>query len=208
LNAQEGGGLAPDRRIAYFDGLAAEWDACGPDPEQTLHRVTELADLLELRPGEDLLEVGCGTGQLTQWLADRVRPGRVTAVDFAPAMLEQARAKGIDAEFRLADVCRDDLGRGRFDVGLCFHSFPHFRDQAAALSSLSAALRPSGRLIVMHLRSSAELNAFHDSVGGAVAGDHLPVGEAWEPLLTGAGLRTARLIDKPGLFFLRAVPST
>ena len=135
-----------DPRISFFDGLAAGWDdsqeACG----NTVEKLEGRARLLELRSGESVLEVGCGTGQLTGWLAAQVRPGRVVGVDFSPEMLRKARSKGIPATFRLADVCQDDLGIAEFDLALCFHSFPHFRDQPAALRNLATCLKPGGRL--------------------------------------------------------------
>ena len=202
---KDSGRCSNDPRVAFFDHQASTWDSSEQPPAETLERLAEHAGLLELGRGEDVLEVGCGTGQLTRWLADVVRPGKVTAVDFSPAMLEKAGTKDIDAEFRLADVCGDSLGRERFDVAFCFHSFPHFRDQAAALANIAGALKPAGRLIVMHLDGSAEINAFHDSVGGAVEGDHLPIGDEWERLLGAAGLREVRRIDEQGLFFLRAM---
>ena len=198
--------MAPcdDPRIAFFDRLAAEWDVSEQDPGATIARLNELANYLDLRPGEDLLEVGFGTGQITGWLAERVLPGRVVGIDFSAKMLQVARSKGIAAEFRLADVCRDDLGRAEFDGALCFHSFPHFRDQSVALRNLARCLKPGGRLIVMHLRSRADVNAFHQSVGGVIATDLLPDDNQWERWLDMAGLKKQKMIDGPGLFFLRA----
>jgi ubiquinone/menaquinone biosynthesis C-methylase UbiE len=192
-----------DPRIAFFDCLAATWDDEEQDPAETIRRLESLHDLLALRPGEDLLEVGCGTGQLTGWLAERVRPGRVTAIDFAPEMIRKATSKG-GGVFRVADVCRDDLGKEEFDVALCFHSFPHFRDQPAALRNLAHCLKPGGRLIVLHLKSRAEINAFHHHVGGPVGGDFLPADDAWKQWLAAASLKAAEIIDDPEFFFLRA----
>jgi len=194
-----------DARAGYFAELAPRWDTGGQDPAATVDRLAQLRDLLGLEHGIDLLEVGCGTGQITGWLADQVAPGRVVAVDFAEAMLECARRKVTTAEFRFADVCSTDLGERCFDVALCFHSFPHFRDQGAAAINLARALRPGGRLLVMHLASRAEINAFHDQVGGAVSGDHLPAPTEWETLLPQAGLRLTDYQDREGLFFLAAV---
>lgn len=118
-----------DPRSAYFDALADRWDTCGQDPAGTIRELEKLTAVLALRPGEDLLEVGCGTGQITGWLAARLSPGRVVAVDFARGMLEQARRKNVPAELRCADICSDRLGECCFHVILCFHSFLHFRDQ-------------------------------------------------------------------------------
>ena len=163
------------------------------------------AGLLGLRSGECVLEIGCGTGQLTGWLAERVRPGRVVAIDFSPEMLRVAQSKNIPATFRLADVCQDDLGHAEFDLALCFHSFPHFRDQPVALRNLSRCLKPGGRLIVMHLNSRDEINSFHHGVGGSMADDFLPDDRCWSfgwmPLAFGS----PRISDGQDGFFLRAV---
>ena len=192
-----------DPRIAFFDRHAPHWDTYGSGPQATLDRLTQLKDLLELKPGMNLLEVGCGTGQITQWLADRVHPGRVLAVDFSAQMLEKARVKAITAEFSRADVCSEVLGE-KFDTILCFHSFPHFRDKPAALQNLTRALKPQGQLLILHLSGSREINQFHTHVGGPVAGDHLPEPSEWDRLLSQAGLRKTLLTDQPDLFFLRS----
>jgi ubiquinone/menaquinone biosynthesis C-methylase UbiE len=196
---------ANDPRIEFFGQLAERWDEVGQNPSATVARLAELSSLLDLRPGTDLLEVGCGTGQITGWLAEQVAPGKVVAVDFSEAMLQQARRKHVAAEFRCADACHDDLGTQCFDVVLCFHSFPHFRDQSAAVTNLARALRASGRLIVMHLAGSHAINTFHDHVGGAVAGDHLPSLGIWQTLLASAGLEVRQHEDCDGLFMLVAV---
>ncbi len=194
-----------DPRIAYFDALAEDWDHQEPSAETMVSRMRQHRDLLALKAGEDLLEVGCGTGKTTAWLARQVAPGRVTAVDFSAAMIDRARAKGIDAEFLCADVCEADLGRGRYDVVLCFHAFPHFRDQPGALARLGAALKPAGRLLVMHLAGSEQINRFHAGLSGAVRGDALPAEGDWPGLLVPAGLRLGKLIDREDLYFLEAV---
>lgn len=195
---------ASDPRTAFFDDLAGRWDHGEQSPEETVRRVAELAGHLAIEPGQDVLEVGCGTGQLTGWLVEQASPGKVVAVDFAPAMVAMAQAKSISAEFRVADACGGDLGTDCFDVVLCFHSFPHFRDQPGALRNLARALKPGGRLIVMHLAGSAAINAFHSGVGGVVSGDHLPCAEAWPPILAAAGLRLVSLVDRDDLFLLIA----
>ncbi|MFB3893275.1 MAG: methyltransferase domain-containing protein [Phycisphaerae bacterium] len=194
-----------DPRIGFFDALAANWDNEEPSSQTMTDRLSQHADLLAIKPGLSLLEVGCGTGKTTAWLAAQVAPRRVTAIDFAPEMIARAKAKGINADFACMDVCHDHMGCGRYNVILCFHSFPHFRDQAAALRNFARALKPGGRLIVMHLAGSARINHFHAGVDGPVNGDVLPVGAEWGPLLSTAGLKQTALIDREDLFFLEAV---
>ena len=194
-----------DPRIAFFDALAANWDNKEPTSQAMTAKLRQHVDLLALEPGHMLLEVGCGTGKTTGWLATQVVPGRVTAIDFAPEMIARARDKGIDADFARMDVCHDGLGCEEYDAILCFHSFPHFRDQPGALRNFARALKPAGRLIVMHLVGSAHINHFHAGIDGPVRGDLLPVGDQWPALLGAAGLEQAKLIDGEDLFFLEAV---
>ncbi|RPI64615.1 MAG: class I SAM-dependent methyltransferase [Planctomycetaceae bacterium] len=194
-----------DPRIAFFDNLAANWDNEEPSSETMTARLSQHADILALRAGQSMLEVGCGTGKTTAWLAEQVAPGRVTAVDFAPEMIERAKAKRIDADFACVDVCDTILSAGWYDVILCFHSFPHFRDQSAALRNFARALKPDGRLIVMHLAGSDHINHFHANLAGPVNGDVLPVGDQWPPLLSAVGMKLTKSIDQPDLFFVEAV---
>ncbi|NUQ62938.1 MAG: methyltransferase domain-containing protein [Pirellulales bacterium] len=194
-----------DPRIAFFDRLAATCDVAQPTPTEILRCIEQSADLLQLKPGESVLEVGCGTGPLTGWLAARVRPGRVVAIDFSPAMLDKAKAKCPDAEFRLADACRGPLDESRYDLAFCFRSFPHFRDQAAAVKNLAHALKPGARLVVLHFAGSQEINDLHRKLNDVVSGDYLPPPNEWENLLLAAELRLVELVDRRGLFYLRAV---
>jgi ubiquinone/menaquinone biosynthesis C-methylase UbiE len=194
----------PDPRIAFFDLHAPTWDKTGPDPVATLQRLTELDGRLGLQPGMDVLEVGCGTGQITGWLSERVRPGKVLAIDFSPAMLGKARERHLDAEFALADICLEGPSLGLFDFVLCFHSFPHFRDQPAALRQIRRHLKPGGRLIVLHLAGSDHLNSFHHQIGGAVGHDFLPPAKHWSTMAEEAGLRLTVAEDQPDLFLVQA----
>ncbi len=194
-----------DPRIAYFDSLADGWEAEEPRRGDMIARVELQRGLLGLSAGQDVLEVGCGTGKLTGWLVEQVAPGRVMGIDFSTRMIEQARRTGADAEFACRDVCDGGLGTARFDTIFCFHCFPHFRDSQTALDHLTAAMKPQGRFLVMHLAGSRQLNAFHAALEGPVAADRLPEGEEWNPLLRRAGLREEQRIDREDLFFLRAV---
>lgn len=199
VDGQPGG----DPRVAFFDKHAPTWDETGPDPAATLRRLQDLNGRLGLAAGQDLLEIGCGTGQITGWLTDIVRPGKVVAADFSPVMLEQARNRGLEANFVLMDICREEPVSQQFDVVLCFHSFPHFRDQQAALRQIARLLKAGGQLLVLHLVGSAQLNAFHHRVGGAVGHDHLPPATAWGALLRPVDLKLNEAVDCEDLFLVR-----
>ena len=196
--------VADDPRVDFFDRIAATWDEQKPSQEAMVEHLSVHSDLLGLAAGHQVLEVGCGTGRTTGWLAARVAPGRVTAVDFSPRMIEQARAKRLDAELVCLDVCSESLRPDAFDVALCFHSFPHFRDRPAALANLARSLRPGGRLIIFHMSGSERINGFHSRLEGPVRHDVLPVADEWTGLLGPAGLRQEELIDRDDLYYVCA----
>jgi len=199
--------VAPDPRIAFFDHHAPTWDSDMNQVAQTLQRLKVLRERLGVRPHQDVLEIGCGTGRITGWLAQAVHPGRVVAVDFSPAMLTQARARGVAAEFRLMDICDEVLTQDTFDVAFCFNAFPHFRDQLRALQNIRRLLKPAGELGILHLIGSQQLNAFHAQLSHPVCHDHMPSQHILSDMLASAGLQLGSLTDEPDLFLLKAVPS-
>src|SRR3954467_14442373 len=105
-----------------------------------------------LRPGLDLLDVGCGPGSITVDLAARVAPGRVLGVDVASAPLEQARElaarAGAQAEFRVGDVYALEVDDGSFDVVHAHQVLQHLTDPVAALREMARVCRPGGVVAV------------------------------------------------------------
>src|SRR5881227_251812 len=71
-----------------------------------------------LRPGLDVLDVGCGPGTITVDLAARVAPGRVVGIDISPAPLEEARIlaerKEVQVTFAVGDVHAIEAAAGSF----------------------------------------------------------------------------------------------
>jgi len=113
-----------------------------------------------LRPGLDLLDVGCGPGTLTADLARRVAPGRVTGVDVAAAVVGEAAARAREAgASNVAFVCGDfreaDLAAPSFDVVHAHQVLQHLRDPTGALAAMARLARPGGLVAVRDADYSA-----------------------------------------------------
>jgi SAM-dependent methyltransferase len=113
-------------------------------------------DVLAIRPGAALLDVGCGTGLDTVALAARVGPtGRVVGVDHDPAMLAEAdrRAQAAEMAGRVtherADATALPFPDASFDGCRSERLFQHLSDPAAALAEMARVTRPGGRLAVL-----------------------------------------------------------
>jgi trans-aconitate methyltransferase len=121
-----------------------------PDLYQSSHSFVweygrDVIGLLAPQPGERILDVGCGTGQLT---AEIARAGAdVTGVDQSAAMIAQARHNFPDLRFEVQDVCSLPY-REEFDAvfsNAALHWVTRADDAAAAMAG---ALKPGGRLAV------------------------------------------------------------
>jgi trans-aconitate methyltransferase len=105
----------------------------------------DLIDLLQVAPDEEILDVGCGTGDHVARLAQL--GARVQGVDASPDMIEQARHRHPSLLFSVADVCTLPY-QNRFH-GIFSNACLHWVPQAdAAASALFQAPRPGGRLVV------------------------------------------------------------
>jgi SAM-dependent methyltransferase len=109
--------------------------------------------LPELRPGQDLLDVGCGPGTITADLAALVAPGTVAAVDAAEDVLDKAReataSAGVEnVRFAVADVHALDFPDDSFDIVHAHQVLQHVGDPVRALSELRRVCRPGGTVAV------------------------------------------------------------
>ncbi|SKA82015.1 Ubiquinone/menaquinone biosynthesis C-methylase UbiE [Paucidesulfovibrio gracilis DSM 16080] len=197
-----------ESKIKFFDAQArAPW-ADAPYGEDEEGKLERLLALLPPGRGHDLLEPGCGTGRLTERLAQTVGPkGSVTALDISPRMVESARTRltGMDnAEVLVADLERCVLPKRAYDAVVCHQVFPHFNDPARALERISKLLKPRGRVIVSHFIGRDEVNDVHRKAGTAVENDLLPDAEGMHAMFETVGFSIAVLEDLPGLYLLSA----
>ncbi len=150
------------RRLAARHRLHADYTVTDAPPF-----LRWLFDLEAPAPGERLLEVGCGRGDLWLMNADRLPAAKVTATDASPGMAAEARARlaSQPISVALADVGALPFPAEAFDVVLANHMLYHVADLAAGLAELHRVLRPGGTL---HASTNgaghmAELAAMSDS---------------------------------------------
>jgi ubiquinone/menaquinone biosynthesis C-methylase UbiE len=105
-----------------------------------------------LRPGLDVLDVGCGPGTITVDLAERVAPGRVVGLDVSADPLAEARAlagsRGVAVTFEVGDVYALEAADDSFDVVHAHQVLQHLTDPVAALREMARVCRPGGVLAV------------------------------------------------------------
>jgi len=176
------GTLPPEGVRTMFDRIAPVYDVMNRAMTLGLdRRWRRLAALAVVRPGDDVLDSCCGTGDLA--IADARAGGRVTGVDFSEAMLERARRKAPELAWVRADALDLPFADGTFDVATVAFGVRNVADLDAGLSELARVLRPGGRLAVLEItRPRGVLRAFFRlwfDVLVPLAGKVLPGGAAY-----------------------------
>lgn len=112
-----------------------------------------LAEYLELHGDERVLDVATGTGHAALAIARHLPQGRITGVDFATGMLEQARLKAVDmhvsnVEFIEMDMQSLEFPEGSFDAATCSFGIFFADDMTAQLERIAATVRPGGKIAI------------------------------------------------------------
>jgi cyclopropane-fatty-acyl-phospholipid synthase len=107
----------------------------------------------ELADGQRILELGCGWGSLTLWMAERYPNARITAVSNSRPQREhieaQCRERGLNnVEILTCDVNRLQLDASGFDRCVSIEMFEHMRNYETLLGNISRWLAPGGKLFV------------------------------------------------------------
>jgi SAM-dependent methyltransferase len=126
----------------FFFGLR------GPNAEE--ERAITM-NLLEISPGERLIDVGCGTGNYTRWLAKAARNGLVVGTDASEAMVAAAaeRETADNAAYLRADACDLPFDDGSFDAACSVGVIHMIERPMVAIDEMVRVLAPGGRLVLV-----------------------------------------------------------
>lgn len=162
-------------RIRSAFAAAPDYDANARVQREVATALAARVAALDLPEAPRVLEIGCGTGFLTQALVEAGIGGDWLVTDIAPAMVERCRARlGADRaalRFAVLDGERGEPQGGPFDLVCSSLAAQWFEDAPAALARMAGRLAPGGHLVVTTLgpRSFHEWRAAH-AAEGLVAG--------------------------------------
>ena len=152
-------------------------------------------EALGVGPGARTLEVGCGNGSISAWLAERVAPsGRALAVDLDLSLVD-ARVPGL--ELRQGDIVAGPIDPGGFDLVTARAVLHHVKDVEAAIRNLVASVAPGGAILLIEpdflpvsVAEPADMRAFWDGwlAWSGDQGIDYHVGRSLAPRLAALGL--------------------
>jgi demethylmenaquinone methyltransferase/2-methoxy-6-polyprenyl-1,4-benzoquinol methylase len=152
------------RVAAVFDGVAPHYDLMNDAMSLGMHRLWKkiAIDLLKATPGEHILDLAAGTGDLSRAIAKRVGPtGKVIASDINPNMLEEGRKKCLDTgifnsiEFVVADAQALPFEDNTFDAITMGFGLRNVPEPEKALREMARVLKPGGRALVLEFSKPA-----------------------------------------------------
>jgi len=151
-------GTLPDSQVeAMFDRIAGFYDRMNSVMTAGLHHRwrARAADLADVRPGDRVLDVATGTGDLAIELAGRVTPGgEVVGSDFSEGMLERARAKAAgrpELRFERADALALPYADDEFQAATVGFGARNFGDLERGVGEMARVVRPGGKVVILEI---------------------------------------------------------
>jgi SAM-dependent methyltransferase len=153
-----------------------------------------------IRPGERVLDIGCGAGQTTRDAARAAAPGEVLGIDVSEPMLERARelttAEGLDnVTYERGDAQVHRFASEQFDLAISRFGVMFFADPVAAFANIARALRPGARLVAL-VWQRREANAWELAIDDALQPPAPSAGG--DPFSLGDPATTEGILDRAG----------
>jgi SAM-dependent methyltransferase len=162
---------------------------------------------LAVPPDQDWLDVGCGTGALTETILRQARPRSVTGIDASPTFVQYARAHIVDARatFATGDARTLPVMDAQVDAAVCGLVLNFVPQPETALADMRRAVRPSGVVAAYVWDYAGQMEMMRYFWDAAVALDHAAAAQdegrrfgvcrsdALSALWTGAGLEDVQV---------------
>jgi demethylmenaquinone methyltransferase / 2-methoxy-6-polyprenyl-1,4-benzoquinol methylase len=148
------GTLSEPQVQAMFDRIASVYDLMNSVMTAGMHHRwrARAADMAAIGPGDRVLDVATGTGDLAVELKRRVGPaGEVVGSDFSEGMLELARGKAADIRFEHGNALALPYDDGEFDAATVGFGARNFSDLPQGLREMARVVRPGGRVVILEI---------------------------------------------------------
>lgn len=149
--------------FGYWDEETEDGKAAG---DNLVAELVALGRTLAPAAPERVLDVACGAGGTTRWLAEHVPGAALTAINLSEAQLEATRQRVPGAEVRYMDGAALELVDASFDWVVCVEAAFHFDTRRRFLAEARRVLRPGGLLLVTDLVTrQSRINAWRERLG-------------------------------------------
>jgi len=191
-------------RIEFFDSIATKWDGW-IDPIETQQILKDGLKRFSLSPAETVVDMGCGTGNLTQSILSILGPaGSVFAVDISPNMLKIAQQKIPDQRVRWinTDAANLPMQNETVDRAVFYSVWPHFHHPEEVIKECWRYLKPKAFFHIWHSDSKDTINRIHTNAGVQVQSDILLPAIDLVDMIKRQGFKILDLVDDEKMYLI------
>lgn len=191
-----------EKQIAVFDEIAKTWDSREKaDPTNSINKLVSYSKISE---GYKILDVGCGTGILSDALIEAAgKSGSVKGIDISSGMINVAREKfdfkNLTFEHTSVEALKDESNS--YDIIVCNNVFPHFEDVDGVMLNSIRLLKDGGLFVVTHLAGRDAVNKIHSNTN-TFNEDKVPVPEEWIKIFKKYGLKEVKAVDEADFYYI------
>lgn len=152
--------------IKFFNDLAPSWDN---SKKQTNQEIDQLLKRLPIKLNDKVLDVGCGTGIITNNLFN-ISNKPVLGIDISSKMIDIAKQKHKNNQ-NISFLCMNftEFKGSDYDFVVIFNAYPHFIDTNLLKQTLLSVLKPGGKFAILHDLSLEELTKIHEGISSSVS---------------------------------------
>ena len=188
--------------IEFFDRLAPTWDA--NEVRSTPERIRNILNLLPLKKGMSVLDLGTGTGVLIPYVEEKIGlEGRIGAVDLSEEMLNLAKSKYgkyENVDFMRIDFEEDPIA-GMYDLVILYSVYPHLHYPEDTLEWLfKMNVKDDGAIVIAFPSDEKFINNIHHERKSE--SDHLPPATVLATTIEEWGYDTSVLADSEDAYVI------
>lgn len=163
-----------DSVVDYFDEMATIWDNAIFHNKVQIREMIKLSDMKE---GDKILDVGCGTGVLVDFIREVNKLGEIYEVDCSQKMLNMSRAKNYNDShiMHLKLDIENGISDEKFDIIILYNSLAYLKNKIETLECLARNnLNKGGRIVIFHNYGENQINLFHSCGDRRISNACLP----------------------------------